>query len=623
MLWVFEVCAALFFGYQFVSRAVGNGCDFIERVAIGIPVGLFTLAWLAYVTSVRVVVGPGFGLIWTGILSASGVALKAWNSRLRLTMKAKASKVYVWTCLLMIVFLGVVLWVAMLFDNRFSLGAGYGDLPFHLNIISSFSVGCNRNRTSMFDVKTSFYAGEPLAYPFITNYLSSILVSTGQASIRISLLVPSMLIMVSLVIGMFSLLFEFTRDEFATSVAFFLFINLGGHGWTRILTMNIVNEEFAKEGPDFIHHWPGHQYEYWFHCLFHVLVPQRASLFSMPLCYWTFLLLIQGFQHKSLGKMFIAGVLTGFTPLVQVHSYVAIAQWAITYCAITFPYKQSRQWQRTFLLWAVFGITANVMAFPQFLPYLNRLTTNDSSFLRLDPIWKGQSPFRLWWYGLGVFAPIALVFGWIELDRRQLLLYIPSILVFLLANVIRYQPWELDNLKVFYAGWIPLALGVVSQYLVKLWDTATGSILSMALLLLSCFSGFLSTIINISSPAAIFDKTSDWQLGRWISENTDVTSVFLVNPTHMHPAATIAGRQLYMGYPGWVASHGLEYTNRQHQNSHLGMNSAPEGFTSEHITYVISHDHFAPLFETDVIPNPQWVKVFSNDIYHVWRLDHF
>ena len=619
MLWVVEVAAALFFGYQFVSRLVGNGCAVVERGAIGVVVGLFALAWLAFLTSVRRVVGPRDGVVWSAVLAVSGAILKAGNAKARLSVKVKMSVLQMCACLGMSVVLIAVLWVSMLFLNTYSLGAGYGDLPFHLNIISSFAVGCNRNRSSMFDVKTSFYAGEPLAYPFITNYLSSILMATGNASLRVSLLVPSLLVMVSLVFGMFSLIFEFTRDAVATTVALFLFVNLGGHGWTRVLTMNIGNEEVMKENPDFIHHWPGQQYAYWFHCLFHVLIPQRASLFSMPLCYWTIYLLIQGVTHKHRGLMFIAGILTGLTPLVQMHSYVALAQWAICYCALMFPYKKPKKWKQTILLWAIYAITANAIALPQFAPYMHRLTKSESSFLRIDPIWKGKSPFKLWWDGLGVFAAIAILFGWIEMDKRQIFLYIPSIVVFIIANVVRYQPWEMDNLKVFYAGWIPMALGVVAQYLVKLSDTNYGALLASSLIMVCCFSGFLCTILHVFSPAAIF-QDSDWALGRWISENTDINSVFVTNPTHMHPVATIAGRQLFMGYGGWVISHGLEYTNRQSQNTRLGQPHNLRELLREHIDYVVSHDNSFPEFERDSLDQP-WTKVFSNAVYHVWRLN--
>ena len=67
MLWVVEVAVALFFGYQFVSRFVGNGCAVVERGAIGIVVGLFALAWLAFLSSVRRVVGPMDGVVWSDV----------------------------------------------------------------------------------------------------------------------------------------------------------------------------------------------------------------------------------------------------------------------------------------------------------------------------------------------------------------------------------------------------------------------------------------------------------------------------------------------------------------------------------------------------------------------------
>jgi hypothetical protein len=51
------------------------------------------------------------------------------------------------------------------------------------------------------------------------------------------------------------------------------------------------------------------------------------------------------------------------------------------------------------------------------------------------------------------------------LTSRQFVLYIPSLVVYGITNIIRYQPWELDNTKLFYAAWIPLALPLIANFL--------------------------------------------------------------------------------------------------------------------------------------------------------------
>lgn len=615
MIWVLETWVSFWFGFEFVSWFVRNKCHILERIAIGIPVGLFTFAWGLFLTSMNRVVGLTNGVISCIVLSLAAGYLRFKNRKCRLLVKVSIPVSMFWGCLVTIIFLGLIVYISMLFHDKYSLGAGYGDLPFHMNIISSFATGCNYNRSSIFDIKTSFYAKEPLAYPVMTNYLSSVLISSGKATLRISLLIPSLSVMISLVLGISSLVYEFTRRPATVPMAFCLFLFLGGHGWTRLLSSSI----FSQNGrPDFVSEWPGHQQEYWFHCIYHVLVPQRASLFSMPLCYWTLLLLIRGIREESKGAMFIAGILTGFMPQVQVHSYVAMAQWAIVFCVITFPWRRPKDWPKYIGLWCAFAITANVMALPQLAPFRKRLGNHE--FLKFGRLWKHMSPARMWWYGLGVFGAVALVFGWIELDRSQIELYIPSVVVFLIANVVKYQPWEMDNLKVFYAGWIPLALGVVSQYMCRLFDTSWGGVLGMSLIGLSCLSGFLCTVIFTVSPAAIFRDKNDWELGKWVAENTKVDGIFLVNPIHSHPAAAIAGRQLFMGYGGWVTSHGLEYWIRKRNNEMFGDPVYFKKAANFGIDYLISNNQYFMAFEQDDVGEKHWIKIFTNEKYHVWKL---
>ena len=96
--------------------------------------------------------------------------------------------------------------------QRPTKGAAYGDLPFHLNIIQSFSNGCNNARHGLYDIESSFYSGVKLAYPMMTNFLTGALIATGQATLRASLFFPSTLIALSLEIGIFILSEEFTGN---------------------------------------------------------------------------------------------------------------------------------------------------------------------------------------------------------------------------------------------------------------------------------------------------------------------------------------------------------------------------------------------------------------------------
>ena len=525
-----------------------------------------------------------------------------------------------------------MMYYSMLYKNGYSQGAGYGDLPFHLNIISSFSNGCNHIRNSFFKVDSVFYSGEKLAYPYMTNYLTAVFMATGKATLRSALLYPSIFMALSLVYGIFYIGKIFAKDSFSVFIGMFIFVNLGGLGFTRLF------DPTFKDG-DLIHNWGNEIFEYWFHPLMHVLIPQRASLWSMPLCYWCIICLIVGIRSMRWEAFFVAALYVAATPLVQMHSYVAMAQWAIIFCALNFPWKDKKKWPLHIKCWAVFAIVANIFALPQFYPYIDRLegksdmseyghSLQDNSFISFKGIWGHNkkkvlwyTPILCWWRGLGVFAAITLVFGWVSLTREQIHLYTPSIVIFILTNIIRYQPWELDNTKVFYAGWIPIAIHVYGIYMAKVFRNRKLIPLGIILIIASIASAVRYTVLSWVSNYPIF-KEDSISFGNWVSENTPIHAIFMTSSWHGHPVLTLAGRQGYMGYGGWLLSHGLDYFLRYDLSSK--MQTYPydlSRFDNLNVTYVVSRNREFPVWE-EVFNQGGWTKIYEYDTYQCWKLSN-
>jgi hypothetical protein len=483
-----------------------------------------------------------------------------------------------------------LMYVSMLHDDVYVRGAAYGDLPFHMNIISSFAHGRNSVRSGPYDLESSFYSGERLAYPFMVNFLSAALMATGGATLRMALLVPSSLMILSLLFGLYAVTFALFESDVVSSLSVLLFINLGGLGWVRALNPSTGYS-------DYTHNWGQGRNEYWFHPLFHVLVPQRASLFSMPFCWWAMVALVRGVESSETGLFALAGLLVGLTPLVQVHSFAAMAQFAVFFALFHFRFDLGLIGR-----WAVFGVTANVLGLPQLVPFLGRVAGNRNEFLRWNPIWNDPdhqrlrfAPVVLWWRGLGYFGAIAIVLGVFALDRRQLKIYAASWATWLITNFVRYQPWNLDNTKLFYAAWVPLACGVVASFIKRV---GRHSLVLAALLIFVCVtSALLHTVDCLLGGPKIFEK-SDIDVGVWIAENTLRDAVFLTSDWHCHPAATIAGRILYAGYGGWIHSHGLNYFGRTSNQSRL-QNAPSDGklFDALGIEYVVSRHHEMRTFE--------------------------
>jgi hypothetical protein len=113
------------------------------------------------------------------------------------------------------------------------------------------------------------------------------------------------------------------------------------------------------------------------------------------------------------------------------------------------------------------------------------------------------------------------------------------------------QLWEMDNIKIFYDSWIPIAVPFVTQFL--LFFVKGGQKAGIFDRVFRVLSGYICTCEYLVTPCDICKK-KDIGLGNWIAENTRTDDTFLTN----QPTATIRIRKLFVGYLGWVVSHGVD-----------------------------------------------------------------
>ena len=623
MLWAFEVLSSLAFGYSLVTMLIGDVLDPVQRVLAGSPLGFFSFAWICFIFSYKKRLTKITALPALAIQIAAIVYFnRHTEKKKKRNMTVKFNIFQLISLAIFCIFFTCLMYFSLLYKENESKGAGYGDLPFHMNIISSFANGCNLRRKSFFKVETVFYAGKYLAYPYMTNYFTACLMATGGATMRAAAMFPSIIISCSLVFGIYYLGILFHKDHFASLIALFAFCTLGGLGF-----IHLFQEDCGDR--DLIHKWTDKIYENWFHSIMHVIVPQRASLWSMPICYWCLICLIIGIEQEKWQYFLLAALYVGVVPLIQVHSYVALAQWAIVFAAINFPWTNKEKAIKHIKLWAIFGIVANVLAVPQFTPFLERLKSknedNERSFIVFKPMWKQPereqnfiTPFRMWWRSLGVFAVISLVSGWLVLNKRQCIIYIPSIFVFLLTNFIWYQPWVLDNTKIFYAAWIPFALQVYAMFMAKLLRSKLMFLPAIVLLAASSCASIRYTYRSLVKQSVIYEDDAKG-FSKWANENFPLDAIFLTTSWHCNPIMALCGRKTFMGYGGWVTTHGLDYVNRY--TMQMRMSNDPnymDLFNNFNISYVVAHKDEFPMF-VSIKSNRNWIKIYDYDRFQVWK----
>ena len=446
-----------------------------------------------------------------------------------------------------------------------------GDLPFHLQVISSFD---QRN----IPPQDPTFAGVRFVYSFLVDFEAAMLVRCG-ADIITAMWLQSMFLAISLVglIHYFTLLL--TKNRLAGLIAPMLVLFSGGLGWTWIFN-DIRNSDHGLIPllaslprdytivPETVFRWGN--------SLTSLFVPQRSILFGIPVtlvifCQWWLAVEYpgkEGAQPSARPRMVAAGLLAGLLPLIHAHSFLVVM--GIGACLALIFRSQWRSW-----LW--FFALAMVIALPQ-LWWLSRATgdVNVQSYLGWQFGWDRGNVNALWFWlvNTGLFIPVLLLaLLWRDKDfalpRRLVWFYAPFLLCFIVPNLMKLAPWIWDNIKVlfyWYIASVPLVALLLAHGLKQKskWRWAAAGVLAAMVL-----SGALDVLRVVTDTTSHneFDLAGI-NVAQAISEKAGPRAVVLHAPTYNSPVF-LTGRQSLLGHPGWIFSRGLDYTRRSEDIAHM------------------------------------------------------
>ncbi|MBD0373629.1 MAG: hypothetical protein ICV60_22535 [Pyrinomonadaceae bacterium] len=498
----------------------------------------------------------------------------------------------------------VLLW--LLFDRVMVETAGgwatgvtnnYGDLPFHLGVITSFVYGNN------FPPQDPEFAGVKFTYPFIADLVAACFVRAG-ASLREALFLENYILSLSLVGLLHRWARVLTRSRAAARLTPVLVLLSGGLGWWMLFSE-------AREGGQGIFSMLGnlpHDYTImprggwrWGNSLTSLLIPQRSILLGLPLAlvvfteWWSALRGDEESEesHKEVRKkakgkrtkereknletaalsnsfyllpssrrMIAAGLIAGSLVLVHAHSFGVCLLAAACLAAIF-----RERWRE----WALFFAAAFIVSVPQMLWSTMGSSTSFRSFLGWQFGWdKGEENFLWFWFkNTGFFIPlIVAALLWRRgqdflIPRRVLFFYLPFTIFFIMPNLIRLAPWVWDNNKVIFY-WYVASAPLISLLLVELWRTSAAWRVAAALLLVSLtLAGALDVwrVISQTTEHGEFDRDGI-QFAEMIKQQTPPRALLLNAPTFNHPVL-LTGRRSLLGYPGHIWTHGLEFVPRE------------------------------------------------------------
>jgi len=492
----------------------------------------------------------------------------------------------------------------------------FGDLPFHLSVVTGFAFGQN------YPPEDPTYAGVRFTYPFLTDFISAVFVRCG-ADLRDSLFIENFLLAIAFIGVLHRWAWEMLRDRVAALLTPLLVLLNGGFGWVLLFDEARKNERgligVLTRLPASFTVIPQSTWR-WGNAISSLLLPQRGILLGLPLAVIVFTqwwlatapeknnaaeaqrpagadkeddprskskekkindragkrpqaqLRVPASSHQianrtrtfiggsPTARMVAAGIIAGLLPLSHAHTFVVVMTMSACICLL----------QRRWLVWIVFAVVASVIALPQMWWSVTGSAVNASNFFAWEFGWDhgADNPIWFWFKNTGLFVPLLVTaILWRGQDylvpRRLLLFYLPFTLCFIIPNMVKMAPWIWDNVKVLFYWWVASA-PLVALVLARLWKGEVwGRTLAVALFACLTLAGALDV-------AAIVLRSGEYQLfdpfgvsfAEIVKQETQPRSTIIHAPVHNTPVF-LTGRRSLMGYPGHIWTHGLVFADRE------------------------------------------------------------
>ncbi|MHC1624376.1 MAG: hypothetical protein ACXQTR_07320 [Candidatus Methanospirareceae archaeon] len=445
--------------------------------------------------------------------------------------------------------------------NLYAFHTVWADYPFHTSIITSFVY----QDTFSFPLAYPQFLGMKTHYPFVMDFYSAVLMK-GGLDLRSAIIIPNVLFQLSFFGLLYFLAYKLTGLKGAGIGATVILILAGFPAGLQSVGIHFLNPMYA------------------------VIMPQRTAIIGMAISFVVYLLLFHALcaekqeETAAFGgyrkELILAGVLIGLLPYIHAHSFMATGFVAL--CLAVFALIKERDWR---ILVSLF-LPLILLSLPQIM-FIRTGVSRD--FFVFFPGWTADNSEMIMGFDWSSFVPafssivkttslietfwalnaggliILLSLGFLKARSETRIFYLPFLLLFVIANVVKFQPWYFDNYKLFL-HW--LALTAIMATLALCWlndfrkqfDKSLVTV-SLAALLIACTIFGVVTHVTMLQNTPVVWSGDEIKMAEWVRENTAPDSVFLTGSAHNHPIPALTGRKRVMGYEGWLWSHGVAWTS--------------------------------------------------------------
>lgn len=447
----------------------------------------------------------------------------------------------------------------MLFEkngNLYSGGSTWGDLAVHITYISAFV------QRGFFALQENpIFLGEKFSYHFFSDLISAVLIKLGL-SLRASLIIPSFLFAITLVILIYFLVFRITKSKIGAVLAPFVFFFNGTifgvyYFWKDFEASEMGFWKFANSMTKEYAHLADYNIRF-ANIIADYILPQRPSILGMVMGVLAIYFLWIYWENKNKNNLLWGGIIVALLPIVHAQTFITMIMVA-GFLFLIQVIGNIKNFKKIILDWIWFAIPVAIIALPQVLLFFPL----GKSFLKFQFGWmKGTESFVWFWTkNLGIYLilfPIAFIFA----KKKLKTFYLAFFGVFIVSNLVLFQPYAYDNMKIII-WWFLLSVILVAELFEKLIKAdRKGYAVILVIFMLLIPTGILS-VYRESYASWLMFSAEDIGIAEFINKNTPKEAIFLTSDKHNHPVPTLTGRQILMGYRGWLWPHGIDYSRRE------------------------------------------------------------
>lgn len=562
----------------------------------------------------------------------------------------------------------------LLFEKNGNIMTGgncYADLPFHLSVLNSFLYGKNSADFSMFRMSEVIFDGHRIVYSLIPDYYSAVLVRAGLST-RWALLVPSVILAWAFPAVLYCNSVRLTKSRMAGVAAVYLTILCGGDwdysnptfwlffvqdiflpqrsamfAYTTLLAsltclwigMDIGHEERHESSEPSPAQQDRPAVDATWTKLGRLFPPPFAGGIAAMGPWWRAVIAWMDARLGDGGASApravrrerwiyyeLAGFLTGLLPYLQGHSFIAMAV-IVPVTLVLEHFRPWRSWVPAFSDAMFFGGPALLLGVPQMTSFLG--TADGDGFMKAQYMWidwRGNDEGMMLWFEtcLGIFFPLSVLAAF-ALPKRHRLRIVGHWLLFVICLVVKFQPWKVDNMKIFYIWYFAAAatIGLLFDKLRK--KNFVLGLLGVALVAYMCGPAYHNVVYKEMSIQSMLATNADVRIGEWARENTGPEAVFLTDSRHNHPVPMFGGKSVFIGYKGWLSSRNYKYRERENAVKRIltGAKDALELTRKWGIDYVVLYNRNSKV--ENVVPDRAWLdanmkKVYTDSTYVVYEV---